>query len=35
MYPARGQFLLLENLLINPAVLECILWGGSGKILLW
>ena len=26
MYPARGQFLLPENLLTNPDILECILW---------
>ena len=26
MYPAGGQFLLPENLLTNPDILECILW---------
>ena len=26
MYPALGQFLLPENLLTNPDILECILW---------
>ena len=26
MYQAGGQFLLPENLLINPDILECILW---------
>ena len=26
LYPACGQFLLPENLLTNPDVLECILW---------
>ena len=28
MYPAWGQFLLPENLLTNPDILECILWEG-------
>ena len=31
MYPAWGQFLLLENLLTNPVILKCILWQWSGK----
>ena len=26
MYPAGEQFLLPENLLTNPDILECILW---------
>ena len=26
MYPAWGQFILPENLLTNPDILECILW---------
>ena len=26
MYPAWGQFLIPENLLTNPDILECILW---------
>ena len=26
MYPAGGQFLLPENLLTNPDILQCILW---------
>ena len=26
MYPAIGQFLLPENLMTNPDILECILW---------
>ena len=26
MYRAWGQFILPENLLTNPVILECILW---------
>ena len=26
MYPAWGQFLLLENILTNPVILKCLLW---------
>ena len=35
MYPAWGQFLLLENLLTNPIILKCILWEWSGKPKNW
>ena len=34
MYPAGGQFLLPENLLINPNILECILWEWVWRIFL-
>ena len=34
MYPAGGHFLLSENLLTNPDILECILGNGSGRIFL-
>ena len=30
MYPASGQFLLPENLLTNPNILECKLWEWVG-----
>ena len=33
-YPAGGQFLLPENLLTNPDILECILWEGVWRIFL-
>ena len=34
MYLAAGQFLLPENLLTNPDILECILWEGVWRIFL-
>ena len=34
MYPAGGEFLLPENLLNNPDILECILWDWVWRIFL-
>ena len=34
VYPAGGQFLLPENLLTNPGILECILWEWVWRIFL-
>ena len=34
MYPAGGQFLLPENLLTNPDILECVLWDRVWRIFL-
>ena len=34
VYPAGGQFLLPENLLTNPDILNCILWEWVWRIFL-
>ena len=34
VYPAGGQFLLPENLLTNPDILECVLWDRVWRIFL-